>query len=314
MNFAGDHGLLIVFLVTLAARIGLPLPAAPLLVVAGGMADIGEFPLTAVLLLAVIANVMGDGAWFYAGRSYGARVMRLLCRMSLSPDSCVRQSESLIARWGGSSLIAAKFVPGVSVVAAPMAGALGMSTTRFLFYGVISGAIWSAAYLGLGVIFSDQIQEVLLRLANAGIIAAIAILVLVLGFIAWRYWRRVLFLRSIEMARIDVDELYQLIQDEVDHLVIDVRSGAGHADERQIPGALTISLDELRMRASELPRDRQIVLYCNCPNEASAARAAKELMGLGFTQVRPLRGGLEAWVAAGRETHPLAERRDLRLP
>lgn len=267
IDISGDQALWIVFVTTLAARIGLPLPAAPLLVVAGGLAATKEMSLAALLLIAVIANLMGDGAWFYGGRSYGAHIMRLLCRLSLSPDSCVRQSESLIARWGSSSLIAAKFVPGISVVAAPMAGALGMSTSRFLFYGAISGATWSAAYLGLGIIFSDQIQEVLLALTDAGGIAAAAVLTVVVGFMAWRCWRRARFLRSIEMARIDVDELYRLIEEKAEHIIIDVRSDAGfRMDERQIPGALTISLDELHTRANELPRDQEIILYCSCPN------------------------------------------------
>jgi len=303
IDITGDQALWLVFLTTLAARIGLPVPAAPLLVVVGGLAATGQLSLAVLLVVAVIANLLGDSVWFYGGRSHGARVMRLLCRMSLSPDSCVRQSESLIARWGGSSLIAAKFVPGISVVAAPMAGALGMPTARFLFYGALSGAIWSAAYLGLGVAFSDQIQNVLLTLTDASGMAAATALFVVIGFVAWRYRRRVRFLRSIEMARIDVDALYRLIEDEVEHLIIDIRSEAGfRMDERQIPGALTIRLNELRARADELPRDREIIVYCNCPNEASAAHAARELASLGFSRVRPLRGGIDAWIAAGRET------------
>ena len=303
IGLVSEHGLWVVFLTTLAARVGLPLPAAPLLIVAGGMAVSEQISMTAVLSVAVIANVLGDGAWFYAGRTHGARVMRLLCRISLSPDSCVRQSESLISRWGGSSLIAAKFVPGVSVVAAPMAGALGMSVARFLFYGALSGALWSVAYLGLGLIFSDQIQVVLNAMANAGSVATAVILILVLAFVAWRYWRRAAFLRSIEMSRITVDDLYRLIEEGIDPLVIDVRSEAGFLmDARQIPGALNINLDDLRRRARELPRDREIVVYCNCPNDASAARAARILAGQGFTRVRPLQGGIDAWVAAGRDT------------
>src|SRR5690606_598969 len=111
IDITGDQALWLVFLTTLAARIGLPVPAAPLLVVVGGLAATGQLSLAVLLVVAVIANLLGDSVWFYGGRSHGARVMRLLCRMSLSPDSCVRQSESLIARWGGSSLIAAKFVP-----------------------------------------------------------------------------------------------------------------------------------------------------------------------------------------------------------
>lgn len=303
--FTTVHGLQAVFFVTFAARIGVPLPAAPLLVVVGGLAAAGQIFLPAVLLLSIAANVLGDGAWFYGGRAYGPRVMRLLCRISLSPDSCVRQSEALISRWGGSSLIAAKFVPGVSVVAAPMAGALGMSIGRFLYFDVLAGALWSILFLGLGMIFSDQIQDILLAMADAGGIATAVLVIAVFAFVAWRYRRRAKFLRSIEMSRITVEDLYGLIEDGLDPVVIDVRSDAGvQMDARQIPGALTIHLAELRDRAAELPRDREIVLYCSCPNEASAASAARILAAHGFTRVRPLLGGLEAWIAAGRDTVP----------
>lgn len=298
-----EHGLLVVFLTTLIARIGAPLPAAPLLVVAGGLAMTEQLSLPIVMLVAIVANVMGDSVWFGAGRAYGARVMKLLCKVSLSPDSCVRQSETLISRWGGSSLIAAKFVPGVSVVAAPMAGALGMSVTRFLLFGAIAGALWSAAYLGLGIVFSDQVQHVLEAMANAGGIATVVFVILVIAFVAWRYWKRYSFLRSIEMSRITVDDLYRLIEEGLAPVIIDVRSDAGlQIDTRQIPGAMTINLTDLRDRAAALPRDRDIVLYCTCPNDASAARAARILAAHGFTRVRPLKGGLDAWVAAGRDT------------
>ena len=152
------HGALLVFGATLLARIGAPVPAAPLMVVTGGLAVAGGPSLPMAFVVAVVANVLGDAVWFWAGRAYGGRVLGLLCRFSLSPDSCVRQSESLIARWGGSSLVAAKFVPGVSVVAAPMAGAVGMSVPRFVGYDMLGGAVWSALFLGLGVAFTDQIQ------------------------------------------------------------------------------------------------------------------------------------------------------------
>ena len=135
------HEAALVLVVTFAARVGLPIPAAPLLVMAGGLAVGGLVSLPLVFASSVLANVLGDWVWFQAGRRFGYRVMAQVCRFSLSPDSCVRQSESLIARWGGSSLVAAKFVPGVSVVAAPMAGALGMSLPRFVWFDALAGAV-----------------------------------------------------------------------------------------------------------------------------------------------------------------------------
>src|SRR6185369_14277282 len=144
-----------------------------------GLAAGGQFSIATAFAAAIVANVAGDAAWFAAGRRHGHRMMRLLCRISLSPDSCVRQSETLIARWGGRSLIAAKFVPGVSVVAAPMAGALAMRWRTFGFFALLSGALWSALYLGLGWLFRREIRRILDVLAGMGS-AALAGLVLVL--------------------------------------------------------------------------------------------------------------------------------------
>lgn len=295
------HGLLLVFAITLAARIGVPVPAAPLLVVAGGLAAAGTMSLAAALAVAILANVLGDGVWFQAGRLHGHRVMRLLCRISLSPDSCVRQSESLIARWGGSSLVAAKFLPGISVVAAPMAGALGMSVTRFLAYDVAAGALWSGLFLGLGLLLSDQIQDVLDALASAGVYAVLALLVIVAGLVLRRWWQRRQFLDDVAGGRITVDEAAALVAQGLEPVFIDVRADASREiDPRRIPGARLTELATIAAHSADLPRDRELVLYCNCPNEVSAALAARTLTGLGFTRVRALTGGLDGWAAAGQ--------------
>src|SRR5438105_923624 len=296
-----DHGVLIVFVATLAARIGAPVPASPLLVVAGGLAVGGEFSWVTALGGSIVANVIGDGLWFQAGRRHGHRVMRLLCRISLSPDSCVRQSETLITRWGGSSLIAAKFLPGVSVVAAPMAGALGMSWLRFLVYEVVAATIWTMLFMTLGMVFSGQIQQILGIMASTGTAAVIVLLLALAAVLAVRYWRRRSFLREVEMSRISVDDLHELMSAGHAPLVIDVRSEASiKIDGRRIPGALSVELNSMREKAAELPRDRDIILYCNCPNEVSAARGARLLAEAGLARVRPLAGGIDAWVASGR--------------
>jgi membrane protein DedA with SNARE-associated domain/rhodanese-related sulfurtransferase len=295
-----EHGTLVVFVATLAARIGAPVPASPLLVVAGGLVAGGQLSAALTVLGALLANVAGDFVWYEAGRRYGHRVMRLLCRISLSPDSCVRQSEALIARWGGSSLVAAKFVPGVSVVAAPMAGALGMATGRFLAYALLAGAVWTGAFLVLGVVFSRQIRQVLELLADAGMAALGLLVVLAAIALVWRWWRRRRFQRELDVPRITVAELRQLMQQAPAPLVVDVRSGAStQIDARRIAGAITVELATLEAEAAAWSREREVVLYCNCPNEASAARAATLLRGLGFPRARPLAGGLDAWEAAG---------------
>ena len=301
------HGTALVFAATLAARIGAPVPAAPFLVIAGGLAAAGHLSWVAALAAAIIANILGDGLWFWAGRRHGYRVLRLLCRISISPDSCVRQSEAFILRWGGSSLIAAKFIPGVSVVAPPMAGALGMSLTAFLGFETLAAAIWASLFLGLGWIFADQIQRVMDLLSTLGVVAVVALLVVAAAYLAVRLWRRRQFLAGMAMPRIGVAELRALLDGDNVPTIIDVRSGAARTlDERRIPGAIGVELRDIGRLAKELPRDRELVLYCNCPNEASAASAAGQLAAAGFTRVRPLAGGLEAWVASGHrvESHP----------
>ena len=314
-----SHGAWLVFGVTFAARLGVPVPAAPLLVIAGALAMRGQGSgqgsgpggaHSAALItfgLAIVANILGDGAWFWAGRRHGYKVLRLLCRISISPDSCVRQSESFITRWGGASLVAAKFVPGVSVVAPPMAGALGMSAHAFLGWETLAAAIWAGVLMAVGVAFSAQIQQVLDLLSALGV-AALEGLAFAAGaylaYLAWRTWRRRMFLRAVAMSRIDVADLRALLDGGHEPVVIDVRSDGGRAiDARRIPGAIAVALGEIKAHVPALRElagaDRQIVLYCNCPNEASAAMAARALAQAGFTRVRPLAGGLDAWVAAG---------------
>lgn len=290
------HGVSIVFVATLAARVGAPVPAAPLLVVAGGLSAAGEFPTAAVFASALLANLLGDAVWFASGRRWGQRMMRLLCRISLSPDICVQQSESLILRWGGGSLIAAKFVPGVSVVAAPMAGALRMPWRTFVAYGLAAAALWTTLFLGLGLLFRHQIAEVLDVMSSTGSAAVIALVVVVLAMVAWRWWRRRHARMALGVPRVEVDELRALLEQGRDPLILDVRSPASvEADGRIIPGAVLVTLKDLPEKSPAWPREREIVIYCNCPNEASAAVAAQRLLEQGFHRARPLAGGLDAW-------------------
>ena len=319
------HGTWLVFGVTFAARLGVPVPAAPLLVIAGALAVGSQNAAGAVsgaaaaaaaaaafstFALAIAANILGDAAWFWAGRRHGYKVLKRLCRISISPDSCVRQSETFITRWGGASLIVAKFVPGVSVVAPPMAGALGMSALAFLGWDTLAAAIWAGGLMAVGMVFSAQIQQVLAVLASLGVAALEGLAVVALAYLVylgWRTWRRRVFLRALAMPRIEVAELRALLDGGHAPVIIDVRSAGGRAvDARRIPGAIAVGLGEIEARVAELRAlvgaEREIVLYCNCPNEASAALAARAFAKAGFTRVRPLAGGLEAWVAAGHRT------------
>lgn len=298
LAFLSAHGLAAIFFVTLAARVGVPVPAAPLLVLAGALGEAAHLPLLSVALVAIVANLLGDAVWFAAGRVWGHRVLRVVCRVSLSPDSCVRQSEDLILRWGGISLVAAKFVPGVSVVAAPMAGALAMPWLRFIAYGVLAAGAWTLLFLGAGVVFDRDVERVLALLAGGGMVAGGALALLLAAFVGYRWYRRRAFRRAVDIPRIAVAELRALMEGPRSPVIIDVRPPSSVlVDPRQIPGALNVEFARIEAYARELPRDREVVLYCNCPDEASAAQGALLLAAAGVRRARPLAGGLDAWFA-----------------
>jgi membrane protein DedA with SNARE-associated domain/rhodanese-related sulfurtransferase len=300
-------GLTIVFLNVLLEQLGLPIPAVPTLVVAGALAADGRLPASGVAALALLACMLGDSAWYLAGRIYGGGVMRLLCRMSLTPDICVSQTQAAFERWGAKSLIVAKFIPGLSMVAPPLAGATRMSFVRFTACCALGSALWVGAALLVGMLLRSQIEQVLPRLSRVGGATLVLLLVLLGAYIAFKWFERRRFQAALDMARISVDELHRQMDTDPAPLVVDVRSMTAQSLERQrIPGALPLPLKEVAQQAGTLPRDRDIILYCNCPNEASAAQAARVLMSHGFRRVRPLHGGLDAWIAAGYTVEEVA--------
>jgi membrane protein DedA with SNARE-associated domain/rhodanese-related sulfurtransferase len=300
-----QYGLLVVGLNVLLNQIGLPVPVVPTLILAGTLAAKGDLPFLELFSVAVIACLIADCAWYWVGEKYGIRVLKTLCRISLEPDSCVSQTQSQFDRWGINSLIVAKFVPGWSTIAPPLAGALAIGWLRFAALSTLAAMLWVGAGLLGGMIFQSQIERLLIQLDRYGSIAVIGALFLLAGYIAYKWWERRRFYKMLRMARISVADLNTLIQNGAHPLIIDVRSAtARELEPHWIPGAVAISLSDVDAHLKDLPRDRDIILYCTCPSEASAARVAKVLINRGFKHVRPLAGGLEAWVAAG---HPVTQ-------
>jgi len=303
---ASPIGLSVIFLNVLCNQLGLPVPVLPTLIVAGAMAADGRLPGAAVFGLAVAGCVCGDGAWYIAGRIFGGRVMKLLCKVSLTPDTCVSQTETRFERHGPKVLIIAKFIPGLSLVAPPLAGATRMGVVRFLCYSALAAALWVSAALIIGLLLKAQVEWLLHSVAGL-IGAALAALLVFAGYIAYKWWERHRFNKALEMARISVGELHTHLGTTAPPLVLDVRSStATGLQPQRIPGALQVPLQEVGQQLGKLPRDRDIILYCACPNEASAAKAAKVLMAHGYRRVRPLRGGLDAWIAAGYAVEQVA--------
>jgi membrane protein DedA with SNARE-associated domain/rhodanese-related sulfurtransferase len=295
-----QYGLTVVLLNVLLDQIGLPVPAVPTLIIAGAFAASGQLSLGELFVGSVAACLIADSGWYWVGQKYGIRVLKTLCRISLEPDSCVSQTQTRFERWGVNSLLIAKFVPGLAIIAPPLAGAMRIGWPRFLVLSTLSAALWAGCALLAGVLFRAQIQQLLQTLDQLGSAVVIVGASLLALYIGYKWWQRARFYSLLRMARIGVDELYELTQAGAAPVVIDVRSATARSLEpRWIPGALNISLSEVGQRLKDLPRDRDIIVYCTCPSEASAARVAKILMNHGFKRVRPLHGGLDAWLAAG---------------
>ena len=302
-----QYGLALVFVNVMLLQAGLPVPAYPTLIVTGALVARTNQPLAALLAVAVAACVIADVSWYLAGRRYGGRVVRTVCRISLSPDSCVRQTELRFSQWGGWTLVLAKFIPCLSMVAPPLAGATRLGWTPFLLWNSLGIAIWAGIAIGAGALFQAQIGELLARLESWGALALEAIAVLLALYVALKWWERRRFYKMLRIARIGVDELRGLIQGGERPIVVDVRSEASRSvDPRFIPGAVAMDGEQVDRQLEQLPTDRDIVFYCDCPDEASAAQVAKKLIEIGYTRVRPLHGGLDAWIAAGHDVEKRA--------
>ncbi|MGQ0812595.1 MAG: rhodanese-like domain-containing protein [Nitrospiraceae bacterium] len=295
LQFLVDHGASVLFWVVFVEQVGLPIPAIPLLIAAGALVGSGKMSVLTALLIPVAASLPPDMAWYYLGRIKGGKVLGFLCRMSLEPDSCVRNTENLFHQYGPRALLVAKFIPGFSTVAPPLAGIVGMGAAAFLFYDTVGTLIWAGVSAGVGALFSNQLEQLLRLFDEAGGWLLTIICLGLVGFIGYKFFHRQKFLRDLRMAKISVDEL-KLRMDAGDPItIVDVRHPLTlDLDPEAIPGALNFLMEDIEHRHHEIPRDRDIVLYCSCPNEVSSARTAL-LLKKGIHRVRPLEGGLDAW-------------------
>jgi len=303
----GEHVLPTLFGALLAHQLGLPIPAFPLLIWAGAVSYGDPLLATQAFVLAALAGSLGNLPWYFAGRRYGYRMLKLVCRVTLSPDSCVRQTENAFDRRGPSMLVVSRFLPGVETVAPPLAGALSLPVGRFILYDAAGSALRAAAGLALGLVFHDQVGWLLDRLTDLGTNAVLLLGALLGAYMAWRFAQRWRFLRSLRTARISVHELNDMMNRGEDPVVLDVRTAAHRRlDGRQIPGAHPVDLDALESTLERVPRDGEVVVYCACPNEATAAKVALKLRARGFRRVRPLGGGIDAWMTAGLAVERIA--------
>jgi membrane protein DedA with SNARE-associated domain/rhodanese-related sulfurtransferase len=281
---------------------GLPTPSyAPMIVTAALAADAGQ-PLWPILLVGALAALVADIAWFAGGRRYGAQLLRLMCRISLSPDSCVGTTRRIYEKWGAPSLMLAKYIPGFAAVSTTLAGQAGTRWPRFLVFDFFGAVLWVSGAVILGAVFHEAVEALLSTLEQLGHIALAMLLFAVVLFVAYKWWQRHRFLREIRMARISSGELRAQLQAMPGVVIIDVRSAESRARTGWIPGSINV----LDVTDLETDRDSAIVVYCDCPNDASAAVFARKLKALGFKHVRPLAGGISAWRAQGFPVeHPI---------
>jgi membrane protein DedA with SNARE-associated domain/rhodanese-related sulfurtransferase len=274
---------------------GLPVPAYPPIIITSALAFDAQESVLPILIVATLASLISDFLWFQGGRRFGAALLRLMCKLSLSPDSCVGQTRQIYARWGAPSLIAAKFIPGFAALATTLAGQSGTSTRRFVFFDGIGAALWTSGAVALGIIFHSAVNEVLEELESLGRYALVVLIGALLAFAASKWWKRRQFMQVNRMERISIDELKALIDGGSPPAILDVRP----PEQRQHYG--WIAGDQPAHDAMDLPiaTNTEVVVYCDCPNEASAAVFARKLKAQGFVRVRPLAGGLEAWRAKG---------------
>ncbi len=295
-QFLIRHGSLVLVAAVFAEQIGLPIPAVPVLLAAGALAGAGKMNLALAVSLSVLACSLGDLIWYELGRHRGRYSLNLLCRISLEPDSCVRRTENFWGRHGVWALVLAKFIPGLSTITPALAGLFGVEVRQFLGYNGLGALLWTAAFVGPGYLFSDQIEQFAAQAARFGGSLVVLIVGALALYIAYKYIHRQLLLRELRIARITADELKQLMDDGREVMIVDLRQPLDvQVDPYSIPGALRMAVEELEQRHHEIPRDRDVILYCACPNEVTAARMALLLKKNGITRVRPLVGGVGAW-------------------
>lgn len=306
-DLAIRYGPQVAFLNVLGSSLGLPVPAMPTLIIVGatvaaaGMDGAPWAERFALFLASALAGgLIGDFVWFLGGRRYGDKTLKTICKLSLSRDTCVKKTERFFGRWGVRVLLVARFIPGLSLVSVPLSGAMHIRTRSFFLHDAIGVALWSGLGLAIGVLFATQLDMVFATIAKLGRQAFVFALLLLAGYVAYRYWRRAALMKTLATARISVDELYALMSTSTPLTIFDIRSTEKRAlDPFIIAGSVHADERDLETILATYTMDRKVIIYCSCPNEVSAAWMAKTMMDRGFKDVVPLTGGLDAWRISG---------------
>jgi membrane protein DedA with SNARE-associated domain/rhodanese-related sulfurtransferase len=299
IGFIEQYGLFAVFLNVLVESLGLPLPSYPVLIVAAALIPTHHYSAAGLVLVSVAASLIGDSVWFWSGRYIGPRIVGFLCRISLSPDSCVRQTSAITRGVGPSALSITKFFPGVGTMAIVLAGVLRTPLRTFLFFDTIGAVLYMTLAVALGVVFHNAVEDVLTVIARWGNWGLVALAALIGLYIFNKWWQRRQFIRQLRMDRITVSELHALIGGDSKPMILDAQTTESRSLYGTIPDAIIVDIHNLDSIPADLSATDEIIVYCACPNEASAVFVAKQLKKAGFKKIRPLLGGIEAWKQAG---------------
>ena len=300
----------ILFLWVLVEQLGIPVPSIPLLLTAGTLSATHQLHASYALAVVSLACLIADTTWFMLGRRFGNAVLKLLCRFSLEASTCVTKTEDYFSRRGPVTLLFAKFVPGLSTLAGPIAGQTGMPLGRFLLWDLAGSMIWAESYLLAGRFFGDIAKRSQRFFGLLGHFAVALFVLGVLGLMVYRVWKNRRFLLEIRELRLEPAELKSMLemaeaQGNIPPFIVDLRHPLDYLpDPRVIPGAVRIRPAEVTAQSEQMPRDRDVILYCTCPSEETSAKVAKQLLKLGVHRVRPLRGGFDGWRDAG---YPLVD-------
>jgi len=294
------YGLALVFASAFIEQLGLPLPSYPVLLVAGALSLAGGQPIALIVIVGTLGVMLGDLVVYFAGVRFGRRALSVVCRASLARDNCVRQTEERFAHFGPRALLFVKFVPGFALVLIMLCGVAGLAIPTFLFLDGIGALAYVALPVVLGIVFHDAIDAALAAIARWGEYGTALVIAILASYLIYRLIDRQLFIRRLRMARISATELASLIDSGHSPIIFDVRSAETRQREGIIPGAIGARADEISLVAARYQHDAEIIIYCSCPNEASAAVAALHLKRAGFKRIRPLLGGIDAWAQAGR--------------
>lgn len=300
IQFFIHYGYWVLFFWILFEQLGLPLPSTPVLLSAGTLSATHALSVSGILVVVLASSLLADSSWFFMGRRYGSAVTRWICKLSLEAASCVRKTEEMIISRGAGALIVAKFVPGLNLMAAPLAGQSQMKYRNFVLYDTAGSLLWGTSFVLLGRFFGDAIRRNQNSFHWISHFALLVFILALVGLVASKVWRQQSFLRKVRTMRLEPVELKAMMDRGEDVFIVDLRHPLDYLpDPRVLPGAIRLMPNEILGHNAELPRDRDIILYCTCPSEATSAKVALALRRIGIERIRPLRGGFDEWKGLG---------------